>query len=85
MMKVLPRIEGDIDKLQSRESLDKSLLDDLSEVLQIQLKDIWEGENRPDILRENLDESILNISCRSKHKIKSMQLLLENGFTSFWP
>jgi hypothetical protein len=84
MTKVLPRIEGDSEKLQ--DNGDHSLLNKLESVLKTQLAEIWELELRPDLLRENIDGTTLNIPCRSKRKIHWMKSRLnDNGFTSFWP
>jgi hypothetical protein len=77
MMKVLPRIEGDRDKVEQ-------VLEDLKTTLASQLSDIWSDEQpgRPDLWRETTDL----IACRSKAKIKWMQDRLDkSGFTSFWP
>jgi hypothetical protein len=128
MMKVLPRIEGDEDKLAFYEKNEKgdwvskhNILKELKELLSgknkvpfkstdvvnddhtqeiIQerlaiesellnfkgtavttLQPIWDGKNRPDLLRDNAG----NIECRSKKKIELMQRKLHGGFTSFWP
>jgi hypothetical protein len=84
MTKVLPRIEGDSEKFQ--DDGEHSLLNKLESILVIQLADIWELEVRPDLLRENIDGTVLNIPCRSKKKINWMKhRLSDNGFTSFWP
>ncbi|MCI4410075.1 MAG: restriction endonuclease, partial [Thiotrichales bacterium] len=76
MMKVLPRIEGDRDKVEQ-------VLEKLSDILTVQLSDIWSDEaKRPDLWRETEEM----IACRSKAKIKWMQNRLnQSGFTSFWP
>jgi hypothetical protein len=76
MMKVLPRIEGDRDKVEQ-------VLDKLKTMLESQLSDIWSDEpKRPDLWRDAQDL----IPCRSKVKIKWMQGRLDkSGFTSFWP
>lgn len=76
MMKVLPRIEGDRDKVEQ-------VLEKLKEALTKQLNDIWLDEpKRLDLWRDTKDP----ILCRSKVKIKWMQDRLEkSGFTSFWP
>ena len=90
MCKLLPRIEGDSDKL-ANESIEQSLLVKLSEILKIQLASIWDGFDgdanaRPDLFREKDDGSVITISCRSKKKIDWMQnRLTQSGFTSFWP
>lgn len=95
MCKVLPRIEGDHDKLavidDSVSSHEKSLLTELTAILKQELVHIWsmeDGQNklRPDLYRKNIDGSVLNITCRSKAKLAWMQQRLErSGFTSFWP
>lgn len=94
MSKVLPRIEGDSDKLMTDDS-QQSLLQKLSQCLTAQLAEIWdeaEGADtaRPDLYREKSgtddDNKILRIACRSKAKLEWMQKRLErSGFTSFWP
>ena len=84
MTKVLPRIEGDSEKLQ--DDGENSLLNKLESVLAEQLGEIWGSETRPDLLRESIDGEELAIPCRSKKKISWMQhRLRDNGFTSFWP
>ncbi|MFB9848115.1 MrcB family domain-containing protein [Oceanisphaera arctica] len=90
MCKVLPRIEGDSDKL-AHNDIEKSLLMELHSTLENELSDIWhEPENsdsaRPDLYREKNDGSVITIPCRSKKKITWMQnRLSKSGFTSFWP
>lgn len=94
MCKVLPRIEGDVDKLGS----EKSLLVKLESELSKQLTPIWDAATdsanaRPDLYREKLveedapeDEKVIRIQCRSKGKIEWMNVRLSSaGFTSFWP
>lgn len=85
MTKVLPRLEGDGEKLQ--DNSEQNLLDKLASTLTSQLTEIWGDEqSRPDLLREGTDGSTLTIPCRSKKKINWMQnRLRDNGFTSFWP
>ena len=97
MHKVLPRIEGDHDKLTIHNSTtnNDSLFDELSLVLARELTDIWhESKNssnaRPDLYREKLvaeeDDKVLRITCRSRAKLAWMKGRLErSGFTSFWP
>ena len=95
MCKVLPRIEGDHDKLaiidDSVNSHEESLLTELTAILKQELVDIWSMEDdqdklRPDLYRKNIDGSVLYIACRSKAKLTWMQQRLErSGFTSFWP
>ena len=94
MCKVLPRIEGDSDKLMTDDS-NQPLLQKLNECLATELSEIWNGVKdsdnaRPDLYREKLgatgDDKILRIACRSKAKLEWMQKRLErSGFTSFWP
>lgn len=95
MHKVLPRIEGDYDKLaiinKAKSSNDQSLLLKLEIVLEQKLAEIWPTTDdtnklRPDLYRKNKDDSALYITCRSKAKLSWMQDRLELlGFTSFWP
>ncbi|PYE39808.1 MrcB family domain-containing protein [Psychrobacter fozii] len=95
MCKVLPRIEGDYDKLaiinKAISSNEQSLLTELAVILQQALSDIWSTTNdtnkqRPDLYRKNKEGNALNIACRSKAKLAWMQQRLErSGFTSFWP
>ncbi|EMB7846211.1 restriction endonuclease [Vibrio vulnificus] len=97
MCKVLPRIEGDTDKLTTSDG--KALLVELSTVLADQLAPIWlasdtdETNQRPDLYREKIvadaatdEEKVLRIPCRSKAKLKWMSERLASAtFTSFWP
>ncbi len=84
MTKVLPRIEGDAEKLH--DDGETSLLRQLEIVLEAQLSEIWSAKTRPDLLREAIDGSKLTITCRSKKKVNWMQQrLTDNSFTSFWP
>jgi hypothetical protein len=83
MTKVLPRIDGDGHKL----GLDgeESLLTKLEKISKQQMPAIWDTQ-RPDLLRENRDQSPLLIACRSSQKLQWMQKrLADNSFTSFWP
>ena len=83
MMKVLPRIEGDSEKLDF--DGEKSLLTNLEAIIKEQLSYIWEGEKRIDLFRETNEGDVINIECRSKAKISWMQTKLEKfGFTHFW-
>ncbi|MEI6206156.1 MAG: AAA family ATPase [Desulfuromonadales bacterium] len=85
MMKVLPRIEGDAEKLSFDGS--ESLLTRLKSVLKNQLPNIWEGKNRPDLLRKAVSGAVEPlVLCRSKSKLDWMQSrLASNTFTTFWP
>jgi len=97
MCKVLPRIEGDSDKL-CIPSTENSLLQELVEVLHKQLAPIWHEAKdstsaRPDLYRERIvadgvpdEDKIIRIACRSKGKLDWMiQRLAIATFTSFWP
>lgn len=83
MMKVLPRIEGDSEKLDF--DGEKSLLTNLEVIMREQLSAIWDGKKRIDLFRETNEGDVINIECRSKVKISWMQTKLEKfGFTHFW-
>ena len=91
MCKVLPRIEGDSDKLvnfQSGEPILKNL-EQLLEQKNLALKDdSTPVEERPDLFRElkTTPSNLIEIPWRSVAKLRWMQSRLENsGFTSFWP
>lgn len=97
MCKVLPRIEGDTDKLTTSDG--KALLVELNTVLADQLASIWlasdtdEDSQRPDLYREKIvadgatdEEKVLRIPCRSKAKLQWMSERLASAtFTSYWP
>lgn len=98
MCKVLPRIEGDSDKLTTAAGGD--MLAELNNVLTEQLSPIWNADDnndsahqRPDLYREQAldveareDEKVLRIACRSKGKLSWMKQRLDSvTFTSFWP
>lgn len=84
MMKVLPRIEGDAEKLDYQDNF--SLLTRLSDILKDSLTDIC-NVGRPDLLCVSAtDGTVVQASCRSIKKLEWMQKRLEkNGFTTFWP
>lgn len=86
MCKVLPRIEGDEDKLQGlAKSEGQNILEQLNIVLAKELSDIWDSP-RVDLMRKQVgSEEPIKIVCRSRKKIERMSTLLNNGFTSFWP
>ncbi|WP_131667909.1 McrB family protein [Pectobacterium brasiliense] len=91
MCKLLPRIEGDSDKL-AQHDIDESLLIKLSRILGTTLHDIWNeptdlSSARPDFYREKQQGgATIIIACRSRAKIEWMQnKLAQSGFTSFWP
>jgi hypothetical protein len=84
MTKVLPRIEGDADKLAY--DGERSLLTELFEVLGRELSAIWDG-SRVDFFRVNVEgDAELLVDCRSRRKLLWMENRLKtSGFTSFWP
>jgi hypothetical protein len=86
MCKVLPRIEGDEDKLAKGNS---DILSILHKLLATQLATIWsEEELRSDLLSKGINgtAAVIMTSCRSKKKIEQMQRKLNTaGFTSYWP
>ena len=84
MCKVLPRIEGDEDKLVGQNQ--HNILEALLKVLEEQLAGAWEN-GRPDLYREKLDPEgeTITVDCRSKKKLSWMNDQLVRGFTSFWP
>lgn len=97
MCKVLPRIEGDSDKLSTANG--QNILEELIVLLAVQLNPIWNESDantsrmRPDLYREkittdvaNESDKVIEINCRSKHKLAWMQQRLNTAtFTSFWP
>ncbi len=90
MLKVLSRIEGDIDKLGQAHS-DNTVLKELLEILEVEFSPFWNNEAgmdgaRPDLFQISSAGEVVTADCRSKAKITWMQSRLESsGFTSFWP
>lgn len=92
MSKVLPRIDGDTEKLSSAEGAAQEETEKRSDVLtallaviEVHFKEILTNK-RPDLLRKNEDGSVLLIDCRSREKLNWMKKrLTDNGFTTFWP
>ena len=84
MTKLLPRIEGDAEKL--RADGEKSLLMGLQDkVAQLLAKSAAIG-TRPDLLQTDTLGGAVQVPLRSLKKIKWMQeRLINNAFTSFWP
>jgi hypothetical protein len=85
MCKVLPRIEGDEDKLLIA---GHNILEELETLLKTQVSEIWEdGKERLDLLSETTDgKGEVMVTCRSRVKLKQMQdKLATAGFTSYWP
>jgi hypothetical protein len=88
MAKVLPRIEGDDDKLRSHnDPNNKEILKALDEYIKQKLPLIYETELRPDFFRiDATSNKPVEIKCRSRAKLKWMSdRLANNGFTTFWP
>ncbi|MFK5949142.1 MAG: hypothetical protein QM500_10295 [Methylococcales bacterium] len=87
MSKVLPRIDGDEDKLTIKiDDEAKNLLTELAALLADELDEIW-GGNRKDYYRVKKDGTdITGIDCRTRAKLEWMSGRLDvNTFTSFWP
>lgn len=84
MTKLLPRIEGDAEKL--RADGEKSLLTSLQDkVTQLLPKTVATG-TRPDLLQTDTAGGAVQVPLRSIKKIEWMQQrLTNNAFTSFWP
>jgi hypothetical protein len=81
MSKVLPRIDGDAEKLNSNGTV--SLLTRLQDEISTQFKD--KKADRPDLLREKSGGEC-TVAWRASAKLSWMQKRLdENGFTTFWP
>ena len=89
MTKVLPRIDGDEDKLRVMgDNESGNLLTQLQVILASQLGEIWsDDKERVDLLAEDENgDQIKDIKCRSRKKIRWMINRLEsNTFTSYWP
>lgn len=87
MCKVLPRIEGDAEKLLVYQDASAAhVLSGLNQTLETQLSDVWNDKNRPDLFRKASGSADLIVDCRSRKKIAWMMSRLERtGFTSFWP
>ena len=86
MSKILPRIDGDEDKLRLIiDDNETNVLEELTSRLEKQLALIW-GIKRLDFYQKNKDGSKLEVECRTKKKLRWMIERLEtNTFTSFWP
>lgn len=83
MSKVLPRIDGDAEKLNADD--ESSLLTKLLGEIDKQFTKIGTAQ-RPDLLRERSDKNACVVDCRAKQKLTWMQERLNmNGFTTFWP
>jgi hypothetical protein len=81
MTKLLPRLEGDSEKLNvdGEASLLTKMLELLSSLMDPQ-------PLRPDFYRANVDGSEISVPFRSFKKIEWMQhRLMRDSFTSFWP
>lgn len=79
MAKLLPRVEGDLQKIGKDDS---SVLNKLAKVLEL---NGFDGI-RPDLLSETVSGGVVDTEFRSPRKLSWMQKRLDdNGFTSFWP
>ena len=87
MTKVLPRIEGDDDKLRCNGDSGKTtVLEELEELLAGSLNLIWEHERKDFYRVDPVLGEVQSIQCRSRAKLLWMRHRLEaNTFTSFWP
>jgi hypothetical protein len=84
MAKLLPRVEGDAEKL--RANGEKSLLTSLRDIVTKQLPITTAAEGRIDLLRTDTSGGPVQVPVRSLKKIDWMQeRLTNNAFTSFWP
>ena len=87
MLKVLPRIEGDENKLYSATQDGQSVLDAIETVLAEHLSDIWQGGDavRVDFWQTDAQGEPLKTKCRTKPKLANMKAQLTNrGMVSFW-
>lgn len=87
MLKVLPRIEGDENKLYSVTQDGRSVLDDIEMVLAKHLSAIWHDNDavRVDFWQTDVQGKPLKIKCRTKPKLANMKAQLTNrGMVSFW-
>ena len=84
MTKILPRIEGDAEKMQLKDR--NSLLSDLNMTVKKHLLGASDQVSRPDLLRTNNSGGVIDVEFRSLKKIAWMEKrLIEQSFTSFWP
>lgn len=84
MTKILPRIEGDAEKMQLKDR--SSLLSDLNLTVKKHLLGTSDQVSRPDLLRTNISGGVIDVEFRSLKKIAWMEKrLIEQSFTSFWP
>lgn len=87
MLKVLPRIEGDENKLYSATQEGRSVLDAIETVLAEHLSDIWQDGDavRVDFWQTDAQGEPLKTKCRTKPKLANMKAQLTNrGMVSFW-
>lgn len=81
--KLLPRIDGDQDKL-SINNIQDGILDRLYDLLSQEFKDIWDSQ-RIDLFRNSTDGTNVYINSRCRDKLKwMMEKLNTYGFTNFW-
>ena len=83
MFKLLPRLEGDEDKLLN--SSDENVLDALLSLLEDKFQFESSQQARIDLLNISENGEQLQIPFRSPIKLRWMRKRLAAGFTSFWP
>lgn len=87
MLKVLPRIEGDENKLYSATQEGLSVLEDIETVLKKYLSEIWQDGDfvRIDFWQTEAKGDVLKTKCRTKPKLANMKAqLINRGIVSFW-
>lgn len=87
MLKVLPRIEGDENKLYSATQKGLFVLDDIETVLKKYLREIWQDGDfvRIDFWQTEAKGDVLKTKCRTKPKLANMKAqLINRGIVSFW-
>jgi hypothetical protein len=83
MFKLLPRLEGDEEKLLN--SNDKNVIDELLSLVEEKLKCDPDQPFRIDLLNTSETGQQLLIPFRSPVKLRWMRKRLTAGYTSFWP
>jgi len=88
MQKVLPRIEGDAEKILYNGEENSGLLNELCSIIDREFQEMLGGEEelRPDLLNRLVkDGSAPQCPCKSLEKLQWMQRRLEqNQYTAFW-
>lgn len=79
MCKILPRIEGDFDKLAIHNNSNgeqKNILTELNSLLEIKLSAIWNGISRPDLYRRYTHEGENLANDANKSSVRGDQILI---------